>query len=414
MKTLSIIVVILAAAATARAQTLVVRGDIVHTMAGDPINDGAVICEDGKIAFVGPFADADVPDGAEIRRAAVVTPGLIDARCVIGVSGWLNIPHDQDQLERSEPMQPDLRALDAFNIREPLVEWVRSFGVTAIHTGHAPGELISGQTMVVKTAGNTVDDAVVKPLATVAATLSPQAAKSGGKSPGNRAKMMAMLRTQLLKAQADAAQRADRDVDESGDESDDDDEGPGAVDLRMETLNRVLNGEIPLMITANRAQDIASALRLQREFGFRMILDSAAEAYLLLDEIAAADVPVIVHPPMYRAVRELENLSFETPATLVDAGIPVAMQAGYETYVPKTRVVLLEAAIAAANGLTFEQALRTITIDAARILGVDDRLGSLEVGKDADLALYDGDPFEYMTHCVGVVLDGAVVSDVVR
>ena len=117
---------------------------------------------------------------------------------------------------------------------------------------------------------------------------------------------------------------------------------------------------------------------------------------------------------MMRAVGEAENLSFETASKLAEAGIPFAIQSGYESYVPKTRVVLLEAGVAAGHGLTFDQALRSITIDAARIIGVDDRVGSLEVGKDGDVAIYDGDPFEYTSHCVGVVIEGNVVSEVVR
>jgi imidazolonepropionase-like amidohydrolase len=168
------------------------------------------------------------------------------------------------------------------------------------------------------------------------------------------------------------------------------------------------------MITADRAQDLANALRLRREFEIPLWLDSAAEAYLLVDEIKQAGVPVIIHPTMARATGERENLSFETAAKLVAAGIHVAMQSGYEGYVPKTRVVLFEAGRAAANGLSLEQALATITIDAARILGVDQRVGSLQVGKDGDVALYDGDPFEYTTHCTGVIINGRVVSRAAR
>jgi imidazolonepropionase-like amidohydrolase len=168
------------------------------------------------------------------------------------------------------------------------------------------------------------------------------------------------------------------------------------------------------MITAQRAQDIEGALRLRDEFGFKLILDGAAESSMLADRIAAAGIPVLIHPTMMRAVGELENSSFTTAAKLKAAGITVALQSGYEGYVPKTRIVLFEAAIAAANGLEFEEALSTITIDAARILGIEKRLGSLEVGKDGDVALYDGDPFEYTTHCVGVVIEGSIVSDTPR
>jgi imidazolonepropionase-like amidohydrolase len=176
--------------------------------------------------------------------------------------------------------------------------------------------------------------------------------------------------------------------------------------LRSEALARVLSGELPLLVTVNRHQDIMSALRVQQEFGFRLVLDSAADAHLLVDEIAAAGVPVIVHATMARASGERENASMETAAVLSEAGIPVALQSGYEGYVPKTRVVLFEAAIAAANRLGFDGALASITIDAARVLGLEDRVGSIEVGKDGDLALYDGDPFEYTSHCLGTVIEG--------
>ena len=168
------------------------------------------------------------------------------------------------------------------------------------------------------------------------------------------------------------------------------------------------------MITANRAQDIDSVLRLGDEFHIKIILDGAAESYLLVDRIKASGVPVFVHPPMQRAFGDLENASFETAATLKKAGIPIALQGGYESYVPKARVVLFEAAIAAANGLSLPEALATITIDPARILGIDKRVGSLEVGKDGDAALYDGDPFEYTSHCLGTIIEGKVVSDIKR
>ncbi|MEE8170868.1 MAG: amidohydrolase family protein, partial [Phycisphaerae bacterium] len=241
------------------------------------------------------------------------------------------------------------------------------------------------------------------------------------KSPGTRGKMMAMLRAQFIKAQeylkkldahaepeSQPAEGKGED-DENGDESDG--EKKPDRDLRLEALGRVLTGDMPLMISANRVQDIAAALRLADEFKIRLILDSAAEAYLLIDEIKAAGVPVIIHPSMARASGDRENMSFETAAKLHEAGIPVALQSGYESYVPKTRVALFEAALTAAHGLTFEQALGTITIDAARILGIADRVGSIVVGKDGDLAMYDGDPFEYTTHCTAVVINGQVVSD---
>jgi len=433
--TSALIVVLLAALAAGReaAAQVVIRAARVHTMAREGraavIEDGVIVIRDGKIVAVGPAASTPIPDGFRVLEAAVATPGLVDARGTAGVSGIFNQAHDQDQLERSSPVQPELRAIDAYNPNDPLVAWLRSYGVTTLHTGHAPGELISGQTCIVKTAGRTAEEAVVVETATVAATVGPWAQKGGKESPGTRAKMIAMLRDELIKAseyvrkrdaaaRGDAAPRpADADADAEAEPATDADgkpKDPAARSLRSEMLARVLAGEVPLLVTANRAQDIANVLRLKREFGLRIILDSGAEAYLMADELRAEGVAVVLHPTMFRMFGEMENMSLETASILREAGVRVAIQSGYESYVPKTRVVLFEAAIAAANGLSFEQALAAITIDAAEILGVSSRVGSLEPGKDGDVALYDGDPFEYTTHCVGVVIEGVVVSEVRR
>lgn len=400
---------LLAASLAAQSQDIAVRGETVYPVTGTPLENGVVIVRDGKIAAVGAADRVRIPNGMQVVDAAVVTPGLIDARSVVGLAGYMNQPDDQDQIERSEAIQPELRAIDAYNAREELVSWLRSFGVTTVHTGHAPGEVISGQTMIVKTTGDTVADSIVVPLAMVAATLGEGAVVANGngrKSPGNRSKAVAMLRTELLKARAYADKRRDSGEDEE--------EDPPARDLRLDALASVLDGETPLLITAHRHNDIMTALRVADEFGFRLVLDGAAEAHQLLGELKEAGVPVLIHAPMARAYGERENMSFTTPARLAEEQIPFAFQSGFESYVPKTRVVLFEAAIAVQHGLSFERALAGLTIEAAKILGIDDRVGSLEVGKDGDLALYDGDPFEYTSHAVGTIIDGVQVSELRR
>jgi imidazolonepropionase-like amidohydrolase len=155
-------------------------------------------------------------------------------------------------------------------------------------------------------------------------------------------------------------------------------------------------------------------LRLAEEFKIKLVLDGVAEGYLVLDQLKKAGFPLIVHPTMARSFGETENLSLETASVLRKAGLTVALQSGFESYVPKTRVVLFEAAVAAANGLGLEGALASVTIDAARLLGIDKRVGSIEPGKDGDLALYDGDPFEYTSHCVGTVIEGVPVSTAIQ
>jgi imidazolonepropionase-like amidohydrolase len=380
-----------------------VHADLLHTMTGPAIPNGVVLVgKDGKIERVGRATDVRVPEGYRQLRALVATPGLVDAHSVVGLAGHANQPHDQMQVETSAPMQPELRAIDAYNARDPLVAWLRQHGVTTLHTGHAPAALVSGQTMIVKTRGDEVDEAVVTPVAMIAVTLGQDGLAGEGKSPGTRAKAVALLRGDLIKAQ-----RYMRDS--AGPE----DKRP-AQDLHLDALGRVLKKELPLLVTAHRVTDVAAALRVAKEFDIRIVLDGASEAYLLTGAIKAAGVPVILHPTMARAGEDAENMSMETGATLRKAAIPFALQSGYESYVPKTRVVLFEAALAAARGLTPGEALAAITIDAARILGVDRRVGSLEPGKDGDIALFDGDPFEYTTHVTGVVIEGQVVSDTVR
>ena len=402
MSRLAPLAALLAAALAAPAlhAQLAVRGETVYPVSGAPIRDGVVLVRGGKIERVGPASQVAVPAGWRVLTAKVVTPGLVDAHSVVGLAGMLGQGDDQDQLDRTDAVQPELRAVDAYNASDPLVAWLRGLGVTTVHTGHGPGALASGQTMVVKTRGDHVGQALVDSATMVAFTLGRSVA-GNFRTPGTRARGVSMLRTEFLKAR-----EYERKLKAPG--------TPPARDLRMEALVEVLGGRRPALFTAQQAPEILAALRLAREFGFRLVLDGAAEAYLVADEIRAAGVPVILHPTMVRTGGETENASLETAKLLRDAGIPVALQSGFEGYVPKTRVVLFEAAVAAANGLGPDGALRAVTLDAARAIGMERRVGSLEPGKDADLALFDGDPFEFTSHVCGVVIEGAVVSDQCR
>lgn len=389
--------------ATAAYAQIAVKADLLFPMTGDlkPIKNAIVLCgPDGKIQAVG--SDLKIPDGYQTITAKVATPGIIDAHTTVGLSGILNSPqHDQEQLDKSAPIQPELRAIDAYNGRDPLVKWVRDLGVTTLHTGHSPGTLISGQLMVVKTNVPSIISIkdTLAPTSAVAATLGKGALS---KSPGTRSKAIALLRAEFLKARTHATKIAKA--------NDDPEKDAPPRNIKLQTLVDVLNKKTPLLINAHRHQDIAAALRLREEFGFDLILDGASEAYLLLNEIKAAGIPVIVHPTMARPYGDLENMTFTLAAQLYKKGIPFAFQSGYEKYVPKTRVVHFEAALAAAYGLPQEIALAACTLYPAQILGLDDKIGTLQKGHDADLALFDGDPLETTTHTTHVIIDGKVVS----
>lgn len=383
----------LAVCSITSAETIFVFGEEIHPVTQPVIRNGVVVVEDGTIQGVGPASMVDGREADRVIQASVVVPGFVDARATVGLTGQFNHEHDQDHLDTSEAMQPELRAIDAYNWKERLVEWVRGFGVTTVHTGHSPGELISGQTCIVKTAGRGLQDDLVQTCWGVSATLGEGAQRSGS-SPGNRSKAVAMLRQAMIAAEERLKNRSERG------------EGNLFRNLREEMLEDIASGERPLIVHADRAFDISAALRLKEEFGLDVVLESAAEAHGMIDAIKAANVPIFLHPTMARGSGERLNVSFTTAAKLREAGVPVAFSTGYEAYVPKVRVLLFEAAMAIPYGLSREDALAMITIEPAKILGIQDRVGSIEPGKDADLAFFDGDPFEWITHCEGVMIDG--------
>ena len=354
-----------------------------------------VLIQDGKIAGVG--AGLAIPAGYERIRAKVVTPGLVDAHSTIGLSGFLNVPADQDQDEESDPNQAELRAIDGFNPNETLLDYSLRNGVTTVQTAPGARNAIAGQAAILKTGGkvHTVDAMALKPVSGMIFNLSESVKATYG--PKNKAPTTRMGTAALIRRALNAAQNYDRKKPDR--------------DLKLEALARVVRGEIPAIFTVHREDDILTALRIGREFNLKVILDGATEGYLVADEIRKAGVPVIAGPVMERAASmETRNATVENAAILANKGIPIAIQSGFEGYVPKTRVALFEAAIAAGNGLGMERALEAVTIAPARILGIADRVGSLEEGKDADLALFDGDPFEYVTHVQAVIVSGQVVK----
>ena len=395
MKNIILAITFLISIAEINAQ-VAIKAETIYTVSGQPITNGIVLVKNGKIENVG--TNLSIPAGYKVYETKVLTPGLIDARSLVGISGALNIPVDQDQLDKTSPIQPELRALDAYNPDEALVKVIRDNGITTIHTGHGIGALVSGQTMVAKTKSGTVESVTIQPLSMLAMTIGPSV-KSNFSSPGTSAKEMSMIRTELLKAQTYQKKSQDKDVAKRP-----------ARDLKMDIMVKLLEGEIKALITANSSTDIMSAIRLAKEFNLKLVIDGAGEAYRLIPEIKNAKAEIILHATMARNGGDMVNMNRESAALLTAAGLPVSIESGYEAYVPKTRIVLFEAGQAMVHGLSFDEALKTITINPAKLLGIDNRVGSIEKGKDADLVLFDGDPFEYLTKVKMVLIDGVVMD----
>ena len=395
MKKLIITLLFLSVLTETKAQ-IAIKAETIHTVSGKTLKNGVVLVKNGKIENVG--IGLSIPSGYKVYETSVLTPGLIDARSLVGISGAMNIPTDQDQLDKTRPIQPELRAIDAYNPDEMLVKVIRDYGVTTIHTGHGVGALVSGQTMIAKTKPGTVESVTIQPLSMLAMTLGSSVGRNFT-SPGTSAKQISMIRTELMKAQAYQKKQGDKDVSKRP-----------AADLKMDVLLKLLKGEIKALITVNSSKDIMSAIRLAKEFNLKLVLNGAAEAYRLIPQIKDAKAEIILHATMARNGGDMVNMTTESAAILTAAGIPVSIESGYEAYVPKTRIVLFEAGQAMVNGLSFDDALKSITMNPAKLLGIDNRVGSIEKGKDADLVLFDGDPFEYLTKVKMVFIDGVVMN----
>lgn len=393
------------------AASLVIDADTVYT--GDDsgtLQNARVVVENGRITAVGSADEIQAPDDAQRLSAAVLTPGLIDARTTVGLSGAYNVRADQDQDEVTGPNTAHLRALDGFNPSETMLDFVRGYGVTTVRTG--PGDLnpIAGQMAVFKTAGRLTESMALRPVAGMVFNLGERPKTTYGsrqQMPQTRMAVAAMIRTALAQTQAKISG-----ADNEGAESEGKTPPP---DLKVDALIPVLEGDMPAVFIAHRSDDIDTALRLAEEFGLDAQIAYATEAYLMRERLADAGVPLLVGPAMQRLDGlQTNNASLENAALLHDAGIRFAFSTGHEAYVPKNRVLLFELGVAVANGLPAEAAVQAATLTAAELLGVDDRVGSITVGKDADLVLYNGDPFEYTTHVTRVIIDGVVVEDTPR
>ncbi|HEY1186635.1 MAG TPA: amidohydrolase family protein, partial [Gemmata sp.] len=368
-----------------------IKAERIHTaVSGSGTVGGTIVIKGGKILAIAS-QEATVKN-MPVYKAKHVTPGLIDTFCSVGLSGAWNIPADQDQDESSDPNQADLRALDGFNPREPLLDFLSANGTTIVQATPGRQNPIAGRGGVFRADGITTEGAAITPVGPLVVNLGES---SKGKAATTRMGVAALVR----KAFADAdTYRTNK---------------PAAKNAKHEALIPALEGKVPVYFAAHRKDDIQTALRIAAEFKLKAVIALGTEGYRMAAELKKAGVPVVVHPTMQRAASSIETMhAFTGNAAALDAtGVPVTICTGFEGYVPKTRVLRHEVAMAVAAGMGRERALNAVTINAAKLLGIEKEYGSIEVGKVADLVLYDGDPFEHTTHVTHTIMRGKVVYD---
>lgn len=382
---------------------ILIKNGKVLTMAGEVYEQGDVLIDGDKIKAVGENLDA--PEGAQIidARGMWVMPGIIDAHSHIGM--WEDgIGFEgADGNEATDPVTPHLRAIDGINPDDNCFKEAREHGITTVVTGPGSANVIGGQFAAIKTYGRRIDDMIVKePLALkVAFGENPKRVYNGkGRAPSTRMATAAILRENLVKAQEykKKLERGKKDPDKMPER-----------DLKMEILVKVLNREIPIKAHAHRADDILTALRIAKEFNLDITIDHCTEGHKIVDFLLEENAKVIVGPLLSdRSKVELRNMTFKAPGILSKAGVKVAMATDHPV-IPQQYLPVC-AAIAVKEGMDEMEALKSITINAAEITGIADRVGSLEPGKDADVVVYDGHPLDIRTKTVWVFVNGHAVK----
>jgi imidazolonepropionase-like amidohydrolase len=382
---------------------LAIVGGRVVPVEGEPLAGGVVLLRDGKIAAVeGPgFA---VPEGVSVVDAAGkwVLPGFIDAHAHAGVheeaEGWAG----QDTNERTEPVTAHVRAIDAINPADLGFRDAITGGVLAVNVNPGSANPIGGQTVALKCWGRTVDDMVMREPAGMKSALGENPKRVYGERnvlPSTRLGTAAVIRGAFVAALNYQAKLAAAENNPSPERA------VAERDLKLEALSRVLRREIPWRQHCHRADDIATAMRMAREFGYDLVIDHGTEAYLLADQIAAASIPVVIGPLITsRSKVELRNRSLASPGLLAAAGVMIAITTDHP--VVPIHFLIHQATLAVKEGLDPVTALESVTINPARIIGCADRIGSLVVGKDADVVLWSGDPLDVMSRAERAFIGG--------
>lgn len=388
---------------------LLIRNGKVLTMTGIDYDNGYVLIDEGKIVEVGKGKknyrgkkDLDIIDA----EGKYVLPGFIDAHCHVGM--WEDAVgfEGDDGNEMTDPVTPHLRAIDAVYHLDRCFREALENGVTTVVTGPGSANVMGGQFAALKTFGRRIEEMIIKdPVAIkIAFGENPKTVYNERKQmPTTRMATAALLRESLLKAK-EYKELLDKY------ESDPEENDKPEYDIKLDALLQVLNKEIPLKAHAHRADDILTAIRIAKEFDVRLTIEHCTEGHLIKEILVEEGVQAVVGPFLSdRSKVELRNLSLKTPGILEKAGVKIAIMTDH----PCTPIQYLSlcAAMAVKEGMSEEEALKAITINAAELTGIDDRVGSIKVGKDADIVIFEGHPLEIKSKVMTTIINGKIVYE---
>lgn len=399
------------------ASPIAITNGKVYPISGPVIEGGTVVFDNGKITAVGK--NIPIPPGAQVIdvKGMIVMPGMIDAFTHLGLIEVDLVSITRDEDEFVEPITPQLRALDGFFPESQVIEVNRINGITSVLIAPGEGNVIAGQSALINLNGSQfVDSVVVKSPVAMHITLGEAAKRYGSRNqmPMSRMGTAALLRQTFIKAREYLAKLADyqkklqdyqQKLKAPGVKKEELKEPePVAYDAQLEALLPVMKTELPVIASAHRLDDIQTAMRIADEFGLKLILNHCTDCYKIAEDLARKNIPVIVgritiQPDQMQTLGAI----YENAAILQKAGVKIAIESGE---VHNVRNLPYEAGIAVAYGLPWEEALKAITINPAQILGVSDKMGSLEVGKDANIAVFDGDPLQPLSNCKKLFVKG--------
>lgn len=379
---------------------LLIKNGHIKPMVGQEIENGCVLIgDDGKILSVAP--SIDLPEGAAVidAQGRLVTPGCVEAHCHIGLDneavGW----EGKDYNETVDPVTPQMRAIDSIYPQDEAFSLALKGGVTTCCTGPGSANVLGGTFAAIKTYGNRVDNMIVKEAVAMKCAFGENPKKCYGqaskKSPMTRMGVAATLREALFKAKR---YKEDKEAGKNP-----------AFDMKMEALIPVLEGKLPLKAHAHRADDILTSIRIAKEFGLGLTLDHCTDGACIADELAKEGYPAFVGPSLgAKSKIELSSKSFETAGILHKAGLKVSIITD-SPVIPEQNLPMC-AGLAAQGGLPMEEAWKAITINPAESLGIADRVGSLEPGKDGDVVIWTADPLTAIGgHAYVTIVEGKVV-----